>query len=321
MIPVEETLFQWALEDPLPQEHTSSHWVAYGSRIQYQREGNHLVSVGERVESIYRPHPIWELFQWLDRFSYRKVTAQYRSFPKVWRQARQLIRDLNSRPTFNLFKSAVALSVLCDHWAEYHLSPKQVVLIGDGYGFLGALIRRVVPDVRIVLIDLPKMLVLQCQTQRAADPRVSLGLLFPDGREVSANSGEPQLWFAHPSEIERIPGPVDCAINIASMQEMKEASVTAYFSFLRRRSGPNSRFYCANRVQRKLPGGEVTFIERYPWSKKDQLFLNEICPYLTHFFSPFTFNQGPRRMGIRVPFINYFDGPTIHKLVRLSNEP
>ncbi len=318
--PVFDQLVQWALEDPLPEKHTSSHWLEYGNRIQYQKEGNQVVSVGGRVESIYKPHPIWELFQWLDRISYRKVTARYRSFPEVWRQARRLIRDLNGRPTFNLFKSAVALSVLRDHWAEHRLSPKRIVIIGDGYGFLGSLIRRVVPDIQMVLIDLPKMLVLQCQTQRAADPPVSLGLLFPAGREVLSDGCKPQLWFAHPSEIERIPGPVDCAINIASMQEMRDPSVAAYFSFLRRRSGLNSRFYCVNRVRRELPGGEVTFIERYPWSRKDTLFINEVCPYLTHFFSPFTLENGPRRLGIRVPFLNHFDGETIHKLVRLAPE-
>lgn len=37
-------------------------------------------------------------------------------------------------------------------------------MIGDGHGFLGALVRRVIPDAHIYSVDLPKMMVWRSRT-------------------------------------------------------------------------------------------------------------------------------------------------------------
>lgn len=104
--------------------------------------------------------------------------------------------------------------------------------------------------------------------------------------------------------MERIAEEIDCAISIASMQEMNEVSIAAYFTFLRWRSKPSSRFYCVNRLQKELPGGEVTSFYAYPWREDDEVFMDGPCPYYTHFFAPYTIPNGPRLFGVRVPFIN-----------------
>jgi hypothetical protein len=121
-----------------------------------------------------------------------------------------------------------------------------------------------------------------------------------------------------PQALERISDRIDCAINIASMQEMNSYSIAAYFSFLRKRSGHHSRFYCVNRERKVLPGGEVASFDQYPWHDDDTIFVDEQCPYYTHFFGLRTRSEGPKLFGMRVPFINYFDGPHRHRLAKLS---
>ena len=106
----------------------------------------------------------------------------------------------------------------------------------------------------------------------------------------------------------------------ASMQEMNEFSIASYFSFLRRRSSPSSRFYCANRLWKQLPGGEIASFNDYPWQEDDEIFFDGPCPYYTHFFARYTLANGPRVLG-RVPFINYCDGIHMHRLVRLVALP
>ena len=60
---------------------------------------------------------------------------------------------------------------------------------------------------------------------------------------ADATDRQVDITFVLPQDIERITDEIDCAINIASMQEMNEFSITSYFTFLRRRSTPRSRFY------------------------------------------------------------------------------
>lgn len=48
---------------------------------------------------------------------------------------------------------------------------------------------------------------------------------------LSTNGAAADITFALPYEIERIADDIDCAINIASMQEMTEFSIAGYFAF------------------------------------------------------------------------------------------
>jgi hypothetical protein len=212
--------------------------------------------------------------------------------------------------TFDVWKQSVALAVLVDHWTAFNLSPKTFALIGDGYGFLGALIRRHLPDARIYSIDLPKILVFQAYTHERAGSGASMSIMSTRQRPTS-------ITFVQPQDADAISDEIDCAVNIASMQEMTDLSIAAYFKFLRQRSTPSSRFYCVNRLRKELPGGEVTTFKDYPWQEDDEVFINGPCPYYTHILAR-TMPKGPRVLGMRVPFVNHFDGATMHRLVRLA---
>ncbi|MBI4256644.1 hypothetical protein HY626_01140 [Candidatus Uhrbacteria bacterium] len=307
-----EMLLEMVEADPLPAAHTSSHWQRYGRETLIERRGEQLVLRPVGFEGIMRPQFGGVILHWVERLTYRSVTSQLKSYAPIWRMSKQLARDLSGGVNFYVFKSTCALAVLAEHWAAYRLSPRTLALIGDGYGFLGALIRRWQPGSRLYCIDLPKMLVFQANTHGKADPGARMSVL-------SANDSEgADITFVLPQDIERIPDEIDCAINIASMQEMNEFSIASYFTFLRRRSTTHSRFYCVNRLRKELPGGEIASFAGYPWQEDDEVFINGPCPYYTHFLGDYTLPNGPRALGMRVPFVNSFDGIHMHRLARLA---
>jgi hypothetical protein len=180
---------------------------------------------------------------------------------------------------FNVWKSTMVLSTLIDHGWTF----ENTVIIGDGFGFLGTLVRRLFPEGTLHCIDLPKILVFQAHTHQRAKTQAEL---------------------LTPNQLERIPEPISTAINVTSMQEMLSSSIAAYFSFLRRRR--TGRFYCVNRKEKVLPGGEVIRFAGYPWQANDKVLLDGLCPYLTHWLSR------------QPPFYRRFDGLTLHRLVELS---
>jgi hypothetical protein len=306
-----ETLLESARRDPLPAEHASSHWQRYGADTEARLRDGRLALRAVGFDGLYPKGPLGGALSWLERRSYRRVTARLASYPRVWAAARRLADDLKVGADFSVFKSAAALSVLADHWDSHGLSPRSFVLIGDGNGFLGALIRRWIPEAVIYAIDLPKMLVFQASLHRAADPPARMSAGYRGGEDA-------RIWLLSPSEAGLVPGPVDCAINMASMQEMTPASIGRYFSLLRGRSGPRSRFYCVNRREKTLPGGETIEFAKYPWQDNDEVFVDGPCPYYTHRMSLYPSPHGPRVLGLRVPLVNAFDGAVVHRLVRLA---
>lgn len=309
-----ETLLGMVETDPLPAAHTSSHWQRYGRETSIERRGEQLALRPVGFEGIEQLRFNGRIVHLVERLSYRSVTSQLKSYAPVWRMSKQLAHDLSGVFNFYVFKSTCALAVLTDHWLAYGLSPRTFALIGDGYGFLSALIRRWQPGARLYCIDLPKMLVFQASTHEKADPGATMSVL-------SANRSDgADITFVLPEDIERIPDEIDCAISMASMQEMNEFSIASYFTFLRRRSTARSRFYCVNRLKNELPGGEIASFADYPWRGDDEVFLDGPCPYYTHFLTGYSYTlpNGPRVLGRRVPFINYFDGIHMHRLARLA---
>jgi len=251
----------------------------------------------------------------LERISYRSVTAKLTNYRKVWSEAKRLANDISFDPTYAVWNQAMALATLMDHYQEHDLTPKTFALIGDGHAFLGALIKRHFPDSTIYQIDLPKILIFQARTHELAESGTLVSLSNPEHW-----NDEGEIFFVAPQHTELIPENIDCAVNISSMGEMYETSIAAYFTFLRRRSSPTSRFYCVNRIEKGLPDGETTRFYDYPWRAEDNIFIDEPCPYYTHVISARTSGNGPRVLGIRVPFINYFGGVMNHRLVHLAGD-
>jgi hypothetical protein len=179
--PVIELLLEIADKDPLPVAHTSSHWERYGKKIVIERRGGELILHGAGFTARSRTSFFGKLLYSTERLSYTTVTSGLRSYSFVWNEAKRLARDLRIDLTRHEWTSAVAFSVLADHFLEHDISPKKFVLIGDGDGFLGALILRCLSKTNIGMyaVDLPKMLVFQAHTHESANPRITMSVLAP----------------------------------------------------------------------------------------------------------------------------------------------
>ena len=322
MNPVLESLVRVSESQPLPAAHTSSHWKAFGAQTVVRREGDSLFLKAAGFSGHSRASRAGSLLCGLERVCYARVTGVLQSWPQVWKGTGRLAKTLKVSLTRHEWACAVVLSILQDHWIQQRLHPQRIALIGDGDGFLGALILRCFPKspLSIFSIDLPKALVFQAATFRAAFPDLILHAALPDGEVTDrpGDSGGSQVTLVHPDCTERIQGTIDCAVNVVSMQEMTPASVSGYFDFLRRRSGPQSHFYCVNKLSNRLPGGEESHFMEYPWRSEDHFFLDEECPYLKFFLDLHAYPAGPRLFGLRVPLVNRFSGVHWHRLVRLA---
>lgn len=313
-----DELLKFVEANPLPSSHTSSHWQHYGSQTHIRRQGDRLILQAQGFSAFSRVGTLPKLLCHLEQFSYIPVTARFKSFPRMWRSAHKLARRLKVDITRHEWSSAVVLSILADHFAQHHLIPKTFALIGDGDGFLGALLREyfLSQPIRIYTIELPKTLIFQACMYHAADPALKTAVLSPAG--VKGNCRKADVIFVHPEQIEQIDEEIDCAVNVVSMQEMKPSTIDLYFSFLRRRSGPSSRFYCVGRLKNVLRGGEISSFYDYPWQKNDEIFLDGPCPYFRYFLDVTAYPKGPKILGLRIPLVNYFEGSSIHRLVHLE---
>jgi hypothetical protein len=309
-----EELIRLSEENPLPADHTSSHWLLHGENTVVERVGEEIVLQGSGFGSMRSSkNPLATAARVLERLSYRSVTTKLDSYPAVWSKAKRLAGDLSFDLTYNVWNQAMAMAVLMDHWQEHNLSPRVFALIGDGHGFLGALIKRHFPESRIYQIDLPKVLVFQARTHELAASGTLVSLTH---HENWSEAGE--IFFVAPQHAELIPENIDCSVNMSSMGEMSEASIAGYFTLMRHRSSPDSRFYCVNRLEKRLPDDQITRFYDYPWSDDDKIFIDEPCPYYTHVISRDPSGNGPRFVGLRIPFVNHFDGAMMHRMVHLA---
>jgi len=205
--------------------------------------------------------PAYQLLLWVERQSYGQAITALPAYPHVWRAGRALALQMKWRHNDReVWRQVMVASTLVQHW-EQHGYPVSGVNIGDGYGFLTALLAKLSPSTRWWSIDLPPMLDLQRETFERTQTKA--GLLAP-------------------VDAEQLPSGIECAVNVCSMQEMTPKNVEYYFDLIRRRSTSRSHFYCVNRLIKDMGEDGVRRFQEYPWQAQDQIFFDGACAYFTH---------------------------------------
>ena len=144
------------------------------------------------------------------RRSYRHVYAQLPTFPWVWETMRNLLHRWKASPTYYPLRMAMLLATLEQ---QVPLSDHQrVLIIGDGQGILGALLKAYAPHVALTCVDLPPMLEVQEQLHR----RAGIEATYYPAQDIDALS------------------PHSLAVSSACFPELTPDSRTAYFALLRR---------------------------------------------------------------------------------------
>jgi len=304
-----------------PLEHLSSHWKEYTQRFRIRVDAagfpTELVGYGFghlQVPSL--PHQLLSLGGVLVDLTRlpNKLDLIY-NIGAAWGLARRMGLSF----THDAFRQVCSLSLIKQNLSEGHQQKRmRILIIGDGYGFLGSLFKEIFPNSSIVLVDLGKVLMFQAYYCQKAHPG-KVHRLVSKGERKNLDSCD--FVYCPAEYLDGVSGlSYDVAVNITSMQEMTVESVADYFRFLRQHMEVKGLFYCCNREIKILTGGEVQEFARYPWHSKDIHFVDEHCPWYKYYLAFITKSNGPKILGTRIPFVNYFDGPTCHRLTRLSRE-
>lgn len=302
--------------DPASGRQTSSHWAECSRKfeVELDGEGRAVRLRGYGFGELQPRRPVQRAMSWLTILSYLAWLPNRAAIVSLLKPAVALARRMGLAFTYDAFRQVCSLALIDSHLSEAQRGTRlRVLLIGDGYGFLGALVKGMFPRSTVVFVDLGKVLLFQAyHCQR----------VYPDRRHLVIHGGDQEaieradFVYCPADRLEDIGHlTYDLAVNIASMQEMSMDVVAGYFGFLRAHMAVDALFYCCNRERKQLVGGEVQEFDRYPWSGRDVHLVDGACPWHRYYLAV---RRGPCVLGRRWPLVNYFDGPHRHRLTRLA---
>ncbi len=310
---------QYYLKDSTPEHFVSSHWKYYQNQMKVQIEDENIKFWAEAAFSdLQQKSVVKQVFSWLTIGSHLVKIPNRPEICQLMKHSLDLARRMGLPFTYAGFIQTCSLALV-----RQHLPGKKrinVIVIGDGYGFLSALIKEIYPDSRILSVDLGRVLLFQAYYCGKAHPDAKHYLVAPSA-ELAPNQLDYDFIYCPPEVLKLVDGiSFDLAINIASMQEMNEETIAFYFDYLRQHLASQNLFYCCNREKKELFGGEVTEFLKYPWSEKDIHLVDNDCPWYTHFIAIYTLKRGPKLLNFRIPFVNYLDGAIRHRLTILNTK-
>ena len=229
------------------------------------------------------------------------------------REAKGVVQRMGLAFSQDAFRQVCTLNLLVRQM-QTSKAPDRILIIGDGHGILSALLHTQYPDARIFLADLGSVLFFQAYHLGKAfqDAPQALTDEYVDGHDSAVFN------FCPADRLDTLPSDeLDLAINVASMQEMDSDVTARYFTLLRQH---NTRlFYCCNRLEKRLGGGEITRFMDYPWSPADEHLIDGPCPWHQWFFG---LGSSPhvKLWKFPVPFMHRYEGTHWHRLTRLERK-
>ena len=297
------------------EQKVSSHWQYYSGQFDVEIGDNaEIIALsGLGFGSMMEKSRMNRVLAWIGHVLYLvRLDKRFRIlglFPKALR----VCRKMGASFSFDVFKQICSLELILRHLKDRQFSSAlKIMIIGDGYGFLSSLVKALIPSAKIVLVDIGKTLLFQaiyCQRVNHEATHIHID-------DMDSN-GEADFIYCPAEKVNLYTDSLDLAINIASMQEMTMKIVEEYFSFLRCHM-TGGLFYCCNRESKQLPDGEIVEFYKYPWKPDDVHLVDETCPWYRWYLSLAPSKKGPTLFGVRIPLINYFDGPIFHRLTILS---
>jgi hypothetical protein len=185
---------------------------------------------------------------------------------------------------------------------------RRVVVIGDGFAAMSALLLKVAPQCKVVLVNLDKILLVDAEYLLRTMPASAIALPTNEGEmNIALSNEEVRAVFLRASDHALIAhSKAQLAISIAAMQEMDPEVIAGYFAALRAIEG-GVTFYCLSRINKQLPDGTEIRFAAFPWSPRDSILADEIVPWMHFYYMT------------RPPFFARYDGPAQHRLVKLAS--
>jgi len=296
--------------------HTSSHWKEMHEKTRASLTNGELALEGYGFGFRPKMGVIPKILSWINMLVYWLILPKRARVLSLFSVAIRTARAADHPLTYDCLRQLYTYI----HFIEGR-NYSQITIIGDGWGFLSALVCQLEPGAKLCVIDLGKTLIFQAKTLSSAAPHARLALMTEDGYIGDAIPETADCVLCPAEHYETLAvGPIEIVINVCSMQEMSMETINGYFRFLRQNIAAGGLLYCCNRYEKILPDGEVVRIYDYPWQGSDEVLLDEICPWSRFFLDRKTLDRGPALGGLRIPLVNYFDGDIIHRLVRMNSD-
>jgi len=281
---------------------TSSFWRHYGenARVVPLEESKSFL-LGGLYAGDYENKSQMNLFDLLKNFPvYLSAKLAYLSLNDDWQAA---VRQVSSNTNRIVNPDFVRIARSCQSLVASagSLDKKRVIVIGDGFGTCGSLIRSVFPNASILYINLGRSLVFDISfTYKAFPEAVHVG----GESELNWELGSFTYLPAEDLKDQTLGG--DVYIAMETFQEMDLNIIRRYFSLMRREKKPPI-LYSANRTSKTLPDGTVINNKDFGWESYDQVLSHSI---------PWWLNWGVRR---RPPFLFHMDGKVEETIAIISN--
>lgn len=299
-------------EDPA----SSSHWNKYHAKFEYKNGIFHgIEGFGGNSKRNFIVNKLHLFFQG----KFRIQTINDDIFNTIDKNASKIVKIQNKNYDIDVLRLTLTLNFLKKNIFDVNKNIETACVIGDGFGTTTAqlLANKLVKNV--ILVNLTKTLLVDLyylKLMMGEDEFSNSVHLVTDRKSLKKVLNETKDTITR--NVIAIEAkdhkllkecPVDIAINIASMQEMNPSTIIDYFEDLRV-IGSNRKlvFYCCNRIEKRLPDGKTTRFFHYPWSKKDIILFDELCPWHQEYYS------------FIPPFYRSYDGPIQHRLCVISGE-
>ena len=157
---------------------------------------------------------------------------------------------------------------------------KNVCVIGDGQANFASLAITSPFFEKIISINLPEVLLSDWELINRLNLREKTSVLKTES-EIESFFKSGLIAASHNTILSN--KPIDLFVNIASFQEMKSKTISEYFKLIKS-SSSGAAFYCCNRREKELYGGEVIRFCDYPWDGFERLVTDDECPWHQHYY-------------------------------------
>jgi len=275
---------------------TSLHWKKYGEfqLVRKSEKGYKLLGAG------FGDFVPRNIFRSLINLPARIYLSQLLKGcdPRTVRAIRWVAGRQARNFSYDLARMALTIDLLIKQIPR--LDDRTFCIIGDGYGSLGCLIKKIFPDSKIIFVNLGRTLFFDVHYSQACFPELEHALI-----RSSVDQHSKDFSYIEAEHFECTVCEADVFINIASMQEMNYEMIASYFAAIRGQRS-DAWFYCCNRISKALPDGTMINFADYGWVDDDQIMLDELCPW---------YQRYPKNSP---PFFGKFDGPIKHRLIQID---
>ena len=263
----------------------SVHWDDYLSKYK-------VTKIGKKIDKIKNFFLSINLFFFLNKYKVSK---------KIINKGKELNKINNFNQNFDIVKNYK----ICDLIIKNNLLKNNsiICIIGDGYGYLGQLLKFLKLDLKIIYVNLGTNLLIDSYYYSTVFKNEKPLLINETNIDKVNNSSIILVEAENANLLNNIN--IDLFINIASMQEMNMSIIKDYFKIIRNNK-KKPFFYCCNRIEKNLRDGSIIKFNDYPWSNLDKVIFEEDCEWYSSYPSLMPF------------YWKHFNGKLKHKLVEMN---